>query len=150
MTKFERCAKYPDAIIPTRGTKDSAGYDLYAVEDITVPSSFGESKIKPVIAHTGVKLYLPTGFYAAVNPRSSLPLKVGLLVPNAPGTIDADYVDNPQNEGEIGVELLNLGSEPIEIKKGDKLTQIIILQYHLTDDDEANEERVGGFGSTGK
>ena len=78
-----------------------------------------------------------------------MPRKNWLIVANAPGLIDADYVDNPDNEGHIFVQLINLAPFPFTIHKGEKFAQGVIRQYFIVDDDIPGSERIGGFGSTG-
>lgn len=98
---------------------------------------------------TGIKCYLPHGYYLQLSVRSSLPLKHWLIMANGIGVIDADYYDNPDNEGHIYFQLINLGQYPIIIKKGDCFGQGIILPYNVTNEDNTTATRVGGFGSTG-
>lgn len=98
---------------------------------------------------TGIKCYLPHGYYLQLSVRSSLPLKHWLIIANGIGVIDADYYDNPDNEGHIYFQLINLGQYPIIIKKGDCFGQGIILPYNVTNEDNTTATRVGGFGSTG-
>ena len=82
--------------------------------------------------------------------RSSSPLKYWLMLGNSIGVIDADYYNNPDNEGEIFFQIYNLSPFNIQIKKGEAIGQAIILPYAVTDDDAACGERTGGFGSTSK
>lgn len=98
---------------------------------------------------TGIKCYLPHGYYLQLSVRSSLSLKHWLIMANGIGVIDADYYDNPDNEGHIYFQLINLGQYPIIIKKGDCFGQGIILPYNVTNEDNTTATRVGGFGSTG-
>lgn len=98
---------------------------------------------------TGIKCYLPHGYYLQLSVRSSLPLKHWLIMANGIGVIDADYYNNPDNEGHIYFQLINLGQYPIIIKKGDCFGQGIILPYNMTKEDNTTATRVGGFGSTG-
>lgn len=98
---------------------------------------------------TGIKCYLPHGYYLQLSVRSSLPLKHWLIMANGIGVIDADYYNNPDNEGHIYFQLINLGQYPIIIKKGDCFGQGIILPYNVTNEDNTTATRVGGFGSTG-
>ena len=98
---------------------------------------------------TGIKCYLPHGYYLQLSVRSSLPLKHWLIMANGIGVIDADYYDNPDNEGHIYFQLINLGQYPIIIKRGDCFGQGIILPYNVTNEDNTTATRVGGFGSTG-
>ena len=145
--KFEKISKYldnDDVILPRRATAHSAGYDLRAAEDILVPA-----RSKPVLVPTGLKVKLDPGYYLSISARSSLALKRKIIVPNAPGIIDADYYNNESNEGHIFVQLLNLDEKMHEIKKGEAIAQGIILKYHTVENDDSEGVREGGFGSTG-
>ena len=82
--------------------------------------------------------------------RSSNPGKKGLILANSVGVVDKDYYGNPDNDGHIMFAFYNIKDEDIEIKKGDAIGQAIFQKYYVTDDDEANGERLGGFGSTSK
>ena len=106
--------------------------------------------IKPTLVSTGVKCYLDPGTYLELSVRSSTPLKHWLILANGVGIIDADYADNPDNEGEIFLQLINLGPAPIYLHKGDIIGQGIIKKFEVTDDDVAEGERTGGLGSTTK
>lgn len=113
---------------------------------------FKEEKFKdyrPTLVPTGVKIYLDDDKSFDIQARSSLPRKNWLIVANAPGLIDADYVDNPDNEGQIYVQLINLAPFPFTIKKGEKFAQGVIRQYFTVDNDIPGGTRTGGFGSTG-
>lgn len=109
-----------------------------------------ELKAKPTLVSSGVKCYLEPDTYLELSVRSSTPLKYWLMCANGVGIIDADYRDNPDNEGEIFFQLINLSPFPIYLKKGDRIGQGIIKKYLVTDDDSAEGERTGGFGSTTK
>lgn len=106
-------------------------------------------EIRPTLIPTGVKCYLGDNQYLQLSIRSSIALKNLILLANGVGIIDSDYVDNPSNEGHIMFQVLNLSPFDILIKKGDKIGQGIILSYGITEDDDAEGERNGGFGSTG-
>ena len=82
--------------------------------------------------------------------RSSNPGKKGLILANSIGVIDKDYYGNPDNDGHIMFAFFNIKDEDIEIKKGDCIGQAILQKYFIADDDVAEGERVGGFGSTSK
>ena len=105
---------------------------------------------KPTLVSTGVKCYLEPDTYLELSVRSSTPLKYWLMCANSVGIIDADYRDNPDNEGEIFFQIVNMSPYPIQLKKGDIIGQGIIKSYLTTTDDAASGERVGGFGSTTK
>lgn len=107
-----------------------------------------KSKAKPTLVSTGVKAYMSPDMYLELSVRSSCPLKHWIIMANSVGIIDADYADNPDNEGEIFFQLINLSTVPILLKKGDIIGQGIFKKYLKTNDDNATAERVGGFGST--
>lgn len=107
-------------------------------------------KTKITLVSTGMKCHLNPGQYLELSMRSSTPLKHWLICGNSIGIIDADYCDNPDNEGEIFFQLINLSPFAIQLKRGDKIGQGIIKTYGVTDDDRASGDRVGGFGSTNK
>lgn len=105
-------------------------------------------KIKPTLVSTGVKCHLEEGYYLELSVRSSTPLKYWIILANSVGIIDADYYDNPDNEGEIFFQVINFSPFPIQLHKGDIIGQGIIKKYEITDDDIAGGVRKGGFGST--
>ena len=104
--------------------------------------------VRPTLVPTGVKCYLDPGTYLELSVRSSSPLKYWLVLANGVGIIDADYADNPDNEGEIFFQLINLSPVTITLRKGDIIGQGIIKSYLTTENDNAEGERAGGFGST--
>jgi len=131
------------AIHPERKTAQSAGYDLSAAADV---------ELKPgavVLVPTGLKAYMQADEVLIVAIRSSLAIKRSVIMPNGTGVIDADYVDNPDNEGHIMVPLLNLSPTSVVIKQGDRIAQGIFMPYLIVADDAASGARTGGFGSTG-
>lgn len=138
--------KYPDFKLPERATKYSAGYDFYCPERVEIsPYKLGDN---PTLVKTGVKAYMLDDEYLMLVNRSSNPKKKKLVIPNSIGVVDCDYVDSPDNEGEIGFLFYNLSDETVIIEKGDKLGQGIFQKYYITDNDNAAGKRVGGFGST--
>lgn len=120
--------------------------ECFSLEDIAKATK--ETKIKPTLVSTGVKAYMPKDVYLELAVRSSCPLKYWLVMANGVGIIDSDYADNPQNEGEIFLQLINFGPVPIILKKGDVIGQGIFKPYLTTDSDSTNTKRSGGFGST--
>lgn len=104
--------------------------------------------IKPTLVPTGVKANLDLGTYLELSVRSSCPLKYWLIMANSVGIIDADYYNNPDNEGHIYFQMINLSPVPIILKKGDAIGQGIIKTYIKTEDDNSTASRLGGFGST--
>ena len=105
-------------------------------------------KIKPILVPTGIKCSLDPNTYLELSARSSTPLKHWIILANGVGIIDADYYNNPDNEGHIYFQVINLSTFDIQLKKGDKIGQGIIKHYLITDDDNASGQRLGGFGST--
>ena len=106
--------------------------------------------LKPTLVPTGMKCHMEDGQFLELSVRSSLPLKHWIIMANSVGIIDADYYNNPDNEGHIYFQLINLSPFDIEIAKGDIIGQGVIRNYLITDDDKAEGERIGGFGSTTK
>lgn len=104
---------------------------------------------KPTLVSTGLKCKMEDNEYLQIVARSSTPLKYWLVVANAPGIVDADYYNNPDNEGEIFVQIINFSPFAIKLNKGDKIAQGIVSRYYTVEDDVRNGERTGGFGSTG-
>ena len=103
---------------------------------------------KPTLVSTGMKCQLDPDTYLELSVRSSCPLKYWLIMANSVGIIDADYYNNPDNEGEIFFQMINLSPFDIMLKKGDIIGQGIIKPYLTTENDSASGERMGGFGST--
>lgn len=131
---------YQDGLKPE--TEFSAAIDLRSVENIVIKAQ------KTELVKTGLKVAVPHGYVALVCSRSGLARKKNIFVLNAPGVVDADY------RGEIGVILRNLGNEPFEIKRGDRIAQLVVVPYvmpNYTPVDELDETARGadGFGSTG-
>ena len=132
--------------LPAYATEQSAGLDLMAAlgPDEQITLNFCERTLVP----TGLALHMPQGCEAQVRPRSGLALKHGVTVLNSPGTIDADY------RGEIKVILINLGKEPVELRRGDRIAQLVVApvaQARLIEVSSLDETKrgSGGFGSTG-
>lgn len=133
--------------LPCYATMQSAGMDLYAALDNSVILNPLERLLIP----TGIVIAIPNGFEGQIRPRSGLAAKHGITVLNSPGTIDSDY------RGEVKVCLINLSNQPYEIKRGDRIAQILItpVSQVIWDDREefCTEETVrneGGFGSSGR
>lgn len=129
---------------PTRGSIHSAGYDIYAYDDYTI-----EPK-QSVLIRTGIKAYMPPDEYLDLRVRSSLGIKRQLMLATGASVIDADYYNNPDNEGEIMVVLYNYGDETQTIAAGERIVQGIFTKYFLIDNDDTTKERTGGTGSTNK
>lgn len=131
------------AKLPVRSTADAAGYDFVTPVDVTINP--GET----VMVKTDVKVYMPKQVVLTVYPRSSMGVKKHVVLANSVGIIDADYVDNPDNEGNIGICLYNYGSKIQDIKAGERIAQGIFVRYETADVEETTGTRAGGFGSTG-
>lgn len=134
--------------LPIRKTKSSAAYDLEAAEDIVLPSF--EKGSKPILIPTGLKAYMQPDEMLVIVPRSSSPKKQGISYPHSMGVIDADYYENPDNDGHIFVQCINLKDEEVKIKKGEAVGQAIFQKFLTIDNDQADGIRTGGFGSTDK
>lgn len=134
--------------IPVRKTSLSAGYDIESAEEIVIPSF--RMGTKPTLIKTGLKCYMENDEYLMLVNRSSNPVKRGLVLANSVGIIDADYCNNPDNDGHLMYAFYNYSKEDITIKKGDTIGQAIFMKYLLVDNDSSNDERKGGFGSTDK
>lgn len=132
--------------LPVRKTKFSAGYDVEAAENIIIPSFKRENK--PTLIKTGIKAYMADDEVLILANRSSNPGKKGLILANSIGVIDKDYYGNPDNDGHIMFAFYNIKDEDIEIKKGECIGQAIFQKYLIADNDSAEGERTGGFGST--
>lgn len=140
--------KQPDINLPIRKTKYSAGYDFEAAEDTLIPV-FKQGD-NPTLVKTGVKAYMQDDEVLLLYNRSSNPKKKKLVLANGVGVIDKDYYGNPDNDGEIMFAFYNIGNEDILIKKGEAIGQGVFQKYLITDNDNADGERIGGFGSTNK
>ncbi|KJW13169.1 dUTP diphosphatase [Levilactobacillus spicheri] len=172
---FEIVSKYADqgVHLPYRTTQQAAGYDFECAEDFTLPSIWrhdvlhafkrlrhreplttaeleaGQHDLKPYLVPTGIKAYMQPDEVLMLANRSSNPLKHNLILPNGVGIIDADYYNNEKNEGEIFVQLVNVGLHDVVIKKGQRIAQGIFLPFRLADGEQApQQERRGGFGSS--
>ena len=132
--------------LPAYETELAAGMDLRAAvpEDAPVSLAPGERQAVP----TGLAFALPPGFEGQVRPRSGLAARHGITTLNTPGTIDADY------RGEVKVILINLGQEPVTIRRGDRIAQLVVApvvqaEWQEVDALDATARGAGGFGSTG-
>lgn len=147
---FEVVKEYADKGInlPVRKTKHSAAYDIEAAEEVVLPSF--KKGMKPTLIPTGLKSYMEEDEVLLIVPRSSGPKKQGISFPHNVGVVDSDYYDNPDNEGHIFVQCINLKDEDVVIKKREAIAQAIFQKYLTVDDDNAEGMRTGGFGSTDK
>ncbi|MDE8653925.1 dUTP diphosphatase [Novosphingobium album (ex Liu et al. 2023)] len=128
--------------LPAYATDGAAGMDVLAAEDVTLAPG-----ARHAVA-TGLAVAIPHGFEIQVRPRSGLALKHGISVPNAPGTIDSDY------RGEVKVILINHGAEPFDVRRGDRIAQLVLApvtraNWLKIDELDETARGEGGFGSTG-
>lgn len=126
---------------PTRGTEESAGYDLYAAQNGEI------DPLKRSLIKTNISIAIPKGYYGRIAPRSGLAYKNGIDV--MAGVIDSDY------RGDVGVILYNTGADIFNVKQGDRIAQLIIEKCHVADWDLAEDlsdtdRGEGGYGHTGK
>jgi dUTP pyrophosphatase len=130
--------------LPAYMSDHAAGADLCAAVDDEIILQPGERALVP----TGLAIALPAGYEAQIRPRSGLALRDGITCLNSPGTIDADY------RGEVRVVLANLGSDPVVIRRGDRIAQMIVAPvvqavFDVVEELPATPRGDGGFGSTG-
>lgn len=134
----------PNAEVPQYMTSGSAGCDVKAC----LPQELEITPGQRVAVPTGLAFGIPEGYEIQVRPRSGLSIKQGLTVINAPGTVDSDY------RGEVMVLMINHGTEPVRLKNGDRIAQLVIqrvnqIQWNLVEELQKTVRGSGGFGSTG-
>lgn len=131
-----------DLDLPGYATAGAAGMDVLSAEDLTLAPG-----ARHAVA-TGLSVAIPPGYEIQVRPRSGLALKHGISVPNSPGTIDSDY------RGELKVILINHGSDAFEIRRGDRIAQLVLApvtqaSWLVVEELDETARGEGGFGSTG-
>lgn len=138
-------AYYNNLKLPKRATIGSAGYDFFIPFDLTLTP--GETIKIP----TGIRVQIDEGYFLQITPRSGLGFKFRLQLDNTLGIIDSDYY-NSSNEGHIFIKMTNLNTENkvLNVLQGQAVAQGIFLEFGITYDDECEEIRNGGFGSTTK
>lgn len=138
--------KFPsDITLPTRADKGSAGYDFYIPKDVQILPS------QKTIIFTDVKAYMQEDEVLEIYIRSSLAIKHGLMLSNNVGIIDSSYYSNPNNDGNIGIPIVNTSGKAVTLSAGERIAQGIFKKFLVADEDVvASEERVGGMGSSGK
>lgn len=136
---------YEKIKLPARATKGSAGYDFFSPIDFELKP--GETLKIP----TGIRVSMEEDWVLCIFPRSGLGFKYRLQMNNTVGVIDSDYYDS-DNEGHIFLKMTNDSNEgkTVSVSQGNGIAQGIFFQYGITEDDQAEEERNGGFGSTTK
>lgn len=130
------------AELPSYQTPGAAGMDLRCAE------AFSLAPLERKLVKTGLRIAVPPGYEAQVRPRSGLAIRHGIAMVNSPGTIDSDY------RGEIGLILINLGSDAVEFQQGERVGQMVICpiaraQLEVVDGLDETARGTGGFGSTG-
>lgn len=133
-----------DLPLPSRATPGASGFDLHAAVE-------GDLEVAPaerVLVPTGLAIAVPEGYEAQVRPRSGLALRDGIVLPNAPGTIDSDY------RGEIQVIVLNAGDRAFTVRRGDRIAQLVFApvasaRWVEVESLDETERGAGGFGHTG-
>ena len=128
--------------LPTYASEDAAGLDVASAEDLT---------LQPGARHavaTGFGIEIPAGYEVQVRPRSGLAIRNGITCLNTPGTIDSDY------RGEVKVILVNLGAEPFEVRRGERIAQLVVQRVEEVEWREVDaldgDDRGGGFGHSGR
>ena len=135
---------HPEADLPAyaHGPQEDSGMDLKALEDVLLEPN------TPALVPTGLAIELPPGYEAQIRPRSGLALRHAITLPNAPATIDPGY------RGEIRIILLNLGTQPYQVRKHDRIAQMVIARYEPVEWEESvlnqSLRGAGGFGSSGR
>jgi dUTP pyrophosphatase len=142
--QVKRLSNNRDLPLPSYQSDGASGLDLRAAVDKSLTLKPGDIKLIP----TGLSISLPEGYEAQIRPRSGLALKHGLAFVNAPGTVDADY------RGEIGVIAINMGKNPMTIKRGERIAQMVIQKVSRAivkevEELDATERGEGGFGHSG-
>ena len=135
---------YEEYDLPKRMTAHSAGYDFFAIEGFTIKP--GEIKKIP----TGYKATFESDEVLLIVDRGSMGYKYNVRITNQVIVIDADYYNNPNNEGHMFISLQNEGDKDYVVKKGDAYAQGIFVKFLICDDDTTTNKRIGGIGSTNK
>jgi dUTP pyrophosphatase len=141
--KFMRLPHGQSTPMPKYATEHAAGMDVCAAEELVLQPGHRHA------VATGFAIEIPHGYEVQVRPRSGLALKHGITCLNTPGTIDSDY------RGEVGVIVANLGQEPVEIARGDRIAQLVLapvaaVRWQEVAELTASERGEGGFGSSGR
>jgi len=132
-----------EVILPKRATKSSVAYDFYSPIDITIPP------MTSVMIWTDIKAKFNENEALLINIRSSMG-KQPVMIANTQGWIDSDYYSNPDNDGNIGIRLFNLGNTSYVVKSGDRIAQGMFVKYLVADNGNTDCARKSGFGSSGR
>lgn len=142
---FERVSGFDKAILPARKTTGSCGYDIHIYSATPTTIKPHESKV----FCTGIKAYMPSDEFLAIYIRSSIGIKKHLMLKNSVCIIDEDFYNNKDNEGHIIIALYNYGDEPVTLEPFERVAQGVFQKYGVVDNDNADQTRTGGIGSTG-
>ena len=142
---FERVSGFDKAILPARKTTGSCGYDIHI--DSATPTTIKPHESK--VLCTGIKAYMPSNEFLAIYIRSSIGIKKHLMLKNSVCIIDEDFYNNKDNEGHIIIALYNYGDEPVTLEPFERVAQGVFQKYGVVDNDNADQTRTGGIGSTG-
>ena len=141
--KNEIGTNYNEVILPKRSTKNSAGYDFFLINDVTIKPN------EIIKIPTGIKSYMQEDEVLLIVIRSSLGFKKNVVLANQMGVIDSDYYNNESNEGHIYIPIKNVSNETLTLKKREAFAQGIFTKFLISDnEDEVLAKRIGGFGST--
>ena len=147
MIRFEivddKFRKNETARLPLRATARSVGYDFFSPADVEIPP------MSAAMIWTDVKAQFGPDEALLINVRSSMG-KQPVMLANTQGWIESDYYSNPDNDGNIGIRLFNLGQTPYKIERGQRFAQGMFIKYLIAENCNSDSERVGGIGSTGK
>lgn len=147
MIRFEivdyKFRKNETAQLPLRATAHSVGYDFFSPVDIEI------LPMSAAMIWTDVKARFGPDEALLINVRSSMG-KQPVMLANTQGWIESDYYSNPDNDGNIGIRLFNLGQTPYKIERGQRFAQGMFIKYLIAENCNSDSERVGGIGSTGK
>jgi len=140
---IEKLQHFEGLDLPKYQTEFASGFDLVSAEDKVLRAGQRD------LVATGLKMEIPVGYEGQVRPRSGLAYKYGIMIPNSPGTIDADY------RGEVKVIIWNSGNEEFVIKRGDRIAQFVLAPvvqaaFNVVVNVDETKRGEGGFGSTGK
>lgn len=141
--KFLKNVLKEDILMPKRATNNSAGYDFFLTKDVNIkPNESVEIK-------TYIKAYMEEDEVLLIYMRSSLGVKKNLILKNQTGIIDSDYYNNIDNDGNIIINLINIGNKEVKLIKHERFVQGIFVKYLKVDDEDLpRKKRLGGLGST--
>ena len=141
--KIEKLPHFEGLALPKYQTEHASGFDIISAEAKIIKSGQRD------LVSTGLKMEIPVGYEGQVRPRSGLAFKYGIMIPNSPGTIDADY------RGEVKIIIYNSGNDDFVINRGDRIAQFVLApvvkaEFNIVLSLEETVRGEGGFGSTGK